>query len=370
MQGGLKGFHHIANGIFRGRGDERWQARFTHTGAKQRIIARAAANSLLTVTDTSPRPSLPPALLLLGPTASGKTAGALSLARALPLEIISVDSALVYRDMDIGTAKPSAAELATCPHHLIDVVSPEDAYSAARFRADAVRLMAEISARGRIPLLVGGTMLYFKTLHDGLSDLPPADAALRRAIDADAAARGWPAVHAELAMLDPAAAARLAPGDAQRIQRALEIVRLSGRPLAENYAIREDDTLPCRLLPMALAPSDRSVLHARIAKRFDAMLHAGLVDEVRQLRRNYRLSADLPSMRCVGYRQAWEYLDGAITYDELHFKGIAATRQLAKRQLTWQRQFRETWPSLIELDCLRPDLADAIRDTALQLLAA
>ena len=312
----------------------------------------------------------PKAILLMGPTASGKTGVAMDLTRRFPVELISVDSAQVFRDMDIGTAKPDAETLKEFPHHLINLISPEEAYSTARFREEALALIADISARGRIPLLVGGTMLYFKTLHDGLSDLPPADAALRRAIDADAAARGWPAVHAELAMLDPAAAARLAPGDAQRIQRALEIVRLSGRPLAENYAIREDDTLPCRLLPMALAPSDRSVLHARIAKRFDAMLHAGLVDEVRQLRRNYRLSADLPSMRCVGYRQAWEYLDGAITYDELHFKGIAATRQLAKRQLTWQRQFRETWPSLIELDCLRPDLADAIRDTALQLLAA
>ena len=319
---------------------------------------------------TAPSPPLPPALLLLGPTASGKTASALALAHALPIEIISVDSALVYRDMDIGTAKPSAAERASCPHHLIDILSPEDSYSAARFRADAIRLMGEIGARGNIPLLAGGTMLYFKALRDGLSDLPAADPELRRAIDDEAAARGWPAVHAELARLDPDAAARLEPGDAQRIQRALEIVRLTGRPLAESYAKKEDDALPCRLLPIALAPSDRSVLHARIAERFDAMLHAGFVDEVRQLRARYRLDPAMPSMRCVGYRQAWEYLDGDIGYDELRFKGIAATRQLAKRQLTWQRQFRETWPSLVEVDCLRPDLADAIRDTALQLLAA
>ncbi|HHW64844.1 MAG TPA: tRNA (adenosine(37)-N6)-dimethylallyltransferase MiaA [Rhodocyclaceae bacterium] len=317
---------------------------------------------------TGAAPTLPPALLLLGPTASGKTASALALAQAMPIEIISVDSALVYRDMDIGTAKPTPAERAACPHHLIDIVSPEDSYSAARFRADAIRLMGEICARGKIPLLAGGTMLYFKALHDGLSDLPAADAELRRAIDEDAAARGWPALHAELARLDPEAAARLEPGDAQRIQRALEIVRLTGRPLAESYAKREDDALPCRLLPIALAPSARSVLHARIAERFDAMLHAGFIDEVRQLRARYRLDPAMPSMRCVGYRQAWEYLDGNIGYDELRFRGIAATRQLAKRQLTWQRQFRETWPRLIELDCLSPDLPVAVRHAALRLL--
>ncbi|MHB1374905.1 MAG: tRNA (adenosine(37)-N6)-dimethylallyltransferase MiaA [Thauera sp.] len=317
---------------------------------------------------TTPSAPLPPALLLLGPTASGKTASALALARALPIEIISVDSALVYHDMDIGTAKPSAEERASCPHHLIDIVSPEDSYSAARFRADAIRLMGEIGARGNIPLLAGGTMLYFKALRDGLSDLPAADPELRRAIDDEAAARGWPAVHAELARLDPDAAARLEPGDAQRIQRALEIVRLTGRPLAESYAKKEDDTLPCRLLPIALAPSDRSVLHARIAERFDAMLHAGFVDEVRQLRARYTLDPAMPSMRCVGYRQAWEYLDGDIGYDELRFKGIAATRQLAKRQLTWQRQFRDTWPGFVELDCLRPDLPEAVLHAALRLL--
>ena len=319
---------------------------------------------------TPATPSPPPALLLLGPTASGKTASALALAQALPIEIISVDSALVYRDMDIGTAKPTAAERALCPHHLIDIVSPEDSYSAARFRADAVRLMGEIVGRGNVPLLAGGTMLYFKALRDGLSDLPAADPELRRAIDEEAAVRGWPGLHAELARLDPEAAARLEPGDAQRIQRALEIVRLTGRPLAESYARKEDAPLPCRLLPIALAPSDRSVLHARIAERFDAMLHAGFVDEVRRLRARYRLDPAMPSMRCVGYRQAWEYLDGEIGYDELRFKGIAATRQLAKRQLTWQRQFRETWPGFVELDCLRPDLPDAVLRAALRQLHA
>jgi tRNA dimethylallyltransferase len=311
---------------------------------------------------------LPPALLLLGPTASGKTAAALALARALPVEIVSVDSALVYRDMDIGTAKPTAEERATCPHHLIDLVTPEESYSAATFRADALRLMDEITARGRIPLLAGGTMLYFKALRDGLSDLPAADPALRQQIDADAARLGWPALHAELATLDPDAAARLEPGDAQRIQRALEIVRLTGRPLADSYARRGMAPPPFRLLPIALVPSDRSVLHARIERRFDHMLAAGLIDEVRRLRQRYALDLTMPSMRCVGYRQAWEHLDGFDSYDSMRFKGIAATRQLAKRQLTWQRQFRETWPELVELDCLRPDLDDAVAGTARRLL--
>ncbi|MCK2094847.1 tRNA (adenosine(37)-N6)-dimethylallyltransferase MiaA [Thauera aromatica] len=319
---------------------------------------------------SGPTADLPPALLLLGPTASGKTASALALARHLPVEIVSVDSALVYRNMDIGTAKPSAEERAACPHHLIDLISPEESYGAARFRDDAIALMRAIGARGRIPLLAGGTMLYFKALRDGLSDLPAADPALRRALDEEAAARGWPALHAELATLDPEAAARLAPTDAQRIQRALEIVRLTGRPLAASYAQAEDAPLPCRLLPIALAPSNRAVLHARIAARFDAMLDAGFIDEVRRLRTKYHLDPALPSMRCVGYRQAWEYLDGAIDADALRFKGIAATRQLAKRQLTWQRQFRERWPGLIELDCLRPDLPAAVLEAARRLLDA
>ncbi|NMG75234.1 tRNA (adenosine(37)-N6)-dimethylallyltransferase MiaA [Aromatoleum diolicum] len=312
---------------------------------------------------------LPPALLLLGPTASGKTASALALARVLPIEIISVDSALVYRDMDIGTAKPTAEEQAACPHHLIDLITPEESYSAASFRIDALQLMDEITARGRIPLLAGGTMLYFKALRDGLSDLPTADAGLRQQIDDDAARLGWPALHAELAHLDPDAAARLEPGDAQRIQRALEIVRLTGRPLAHSYARRAMAPPPFRLLPMALAPSDRAVLHARIEQRFDQMLAAGLIDEVRSLRARYTLDLTMPSMRCVGYRQAWEYLDGVDDYDTMRFKGIAATRQLAKRQLTWQRQFRETWPELVELDCLRSDLPDAVATTARRLLA-
>ncbi|GAB2902830.1 tRNA (adenosine(37)-N6)-dimethylallyltransferase MiaA [Uliginosibacterium flavum] len=303
------------------------------------------------------------AILLMGPTASGKTACALHLARQLPIEIISVDSALVFRDMNIGSAKPDAAELAQCPHHLIDIISPEESYSAARFRADAQRLISEITARGKTPLLAGGTMLYFKTLLEGLSDLPQADGDLRAEIEAQAAIRGWPALHAELARLDADAAARLNPNDAQRIQRALEIVRITGRPLAESYARKEEDAGPAiDYLPLALAPSDRSVLHARIAQRFDAMLAAGFEDEVRSLRERYRLDINMTSMRCVGYRQMWEFLDGEINADELRFKGIAATRQLAKRQLTWLRQFRENWPTLREFDCLDAQHAHAIEE--------
>ena len=317
---------------------------------------------------TTNTPPSPPAVLLLGPTASGKTACALALAARFPVEIISVDSALVYRDMDIGTAKPTAAERACCPHHLIDIVSPEENYSAARFRADALACMDEITARGRIPLLVGGTMLYFKALRDGLSELPQADAELRVAIDTDARRLGWPAMHAELARLDPQAAARLEPTDAQRIQRALEIVRLTGRPLADSYAQREMQPPRHRLHPIALAPSDRAVLHGRIEQRFDQMLEHGFVDEVRMLRETYHLDIGMPSMRCVGYRQIWDFLEGACDLDTARFKGIVATRQLAKRQLTWQRQFREQWPELVELDCLAPGVADEIATRVANIL--
>ncbi|WP_298603448.1 tRNA (adenosine(37)-N6)-dimethylallyltransferase MiaA [Zoogloea sp.] len=305
--------------------------------------------------------ALPPAILLMGPTASGKTACALALARELPVEIVSVDSALVYRDMDIGTAKPSRDELAACPHHLIDIVTPEEAYSAALFCADARRLMGEITARGRIPLLVGGTMLYYKALREGLSELPEADPILRREIEDAAARDGWPALHAELARLDPDAAARLQPRDAQRIQRALEIVRLTGQPLAASYARREAAADTHRYLPIALAPADRAVLHARIARRFDAMLLAGFVDEVAALREKYHLTPDLPSMRCVGYRQALEYLDGEVSLATFRDKGIFATRQLAKRQLTWQRNFRDNWPELAEVDSLAADAEARVR---------
>lgn len=310
----------------------------------------------------------PPALVLLGPTASGKTACALALAQALPIEIISVDSALVYRDMDIGTAKPDHAERRVCPHHLIDIVSPEETYSAARFRADAIALMNEITARGRIPVLAGGTMLYFKALRDGLSDLPRAHPALRRQIDREASQYGWPAMHRALSRLDPDAGARLKPTDAQRIQRALEIVRLTGRPLGESYARREPKALAYRLLPLALTPSNRSELHRRIEVRFDRMLAEGLVEEVRSLQARYTLTLDLPSMRCVGYRQVWEYLAGVHDHAAMRYKSIVATRQLAKRQITWQRQFRESWPGLVEVDCNRDKLPETVIAAAMRML--
>ena len=296
----------------------------------------------------------PQALALAGPTASGKTALALAFAASglpgRPVEIISVDSALVYRGMDIGTAKPSAAERAAVPHHLIDILDPAEAYSAARFATDARRLVAEIRARGHLPLLVGGTMLYLKALRDGLDPMPPADASVRAAIDARATAFGWPALHAELALVDPATAARLAPGDAQRIQRALEVHAVSGRPLSAW----QQGPQPGRGLPLALValePQQRSWLHARIEQRFDAMLNAGLVDEVAALRQRGDLHAELPSMRCVGYRQVWTALDaglnahelkaGTLALTALREQGIAATRQLAKRQITWLHQFED-----------------------------
>ncbi len=299
-----------------------------------------------------------PVLVLLGPTASGKTAAVARIARALPIELISVDSALVFRDMDIGTAKPSAEEQALCPHHLIDIVSPEEAYSAARFAADARRLIGDIQARGRIPLLAGGTMLYIKALREGLSDLPEADAALRADIDARAAEQGWPALHAELARLDPDAAARLKPTDAQRVQRALEIVTLTGRPLAESYARREDDAPLPPMTVLSLEPSDRAWLHRRIEQRFDQMLEQGLIDELRRLRAKYRLDAGMPSMRCVGYRQVWNFLEGEVDASTMRDTGIYATRQLAKRQITWLRSMQIDQ----RIDCLRDDAADAVMD--------
>lgn len=287
----------------------------------------------------------------MGPTASGKTALAVGLVERFPVEIISVDSALVYRDMAIGTAKPDAATLARAPHHLLDIRDPTETYSAAAFCDDARRLMADITARDRVPLLVGGTMLYFRALLQGLDDLPRADAALRKELEGEAAARGWPALHAELATVDPATAARLAANDSQRIGRALEIFRLTGTPMSALLD-RVQSELPYRVLQLALIPSDRAVLHQRIATRFDAMLAEGLVDEVERLRHRYALNADLPSMRAVGYRQAWAYLDGDIDQKALREQGIAATRQLAKRQLTWLR----SWPGAVELDCLADDL--------------
>jgi tRNA dimethylallyltransferase len=279
---------------------------------------------------------LPPAILLLGPTASGKTDLALRLAEQHPIDLISVDSALVFKDMNIGTAKPDAETLHRYPHALVNIITPEEIYSAARFREDALAAMADSTARDRIPLLVGGTMLYVKALLEGLSDLPQADAALRADLDARARAQGWPSMHAELAKLDPVTAIRLAPNDSQRIQRALEICLISGRPASALYAEQaQQETPPYRFLSLALLPSDRAWLHERIALRFKFMLQQGFVEEVEALRAKYTLHTDLPSMRCVGYRQAWEMLEGTLPADELEERGIYATRQLAKRQITW-----------------------------------
>lgn len=284
----------------------------------------------------------------MGPTASGKTGLAVELVQQLPLEIISVDSALVYRGMDVGTAKPDVATLARAPHHLVDIITPLESYSAAQFRSDALRLMAEITARGKIPLLVGGTMLYFKVLQGGLSDLPQADPQLRAELEREAAVHGWPALHARLRQLDPETAARLQPADAQRIQRALEVHELTGKPLSQHFREGGADSLPYRLLKLALVPSERTVLHRRIAERFDAMLRQGLLDELCRLREQYpQLHLGMPSMRCVGYRQAWLHLDGQSDAGQLREQGIAATRQLAKRQLTWLRGMADTH----ELDC-------------------
>ena len=302
--------------------------------------------------------SLPSAIFLMGPTASGKTAAAVTLSQKFPLEIISVDSALVYREMDIGTAKPDAATLAVAPHHLIDLIAPTEVYSAAQFRADVLPLMADITARGRVPLLVGGTMLYFKALREGLSDLPQADAGLRAELELDAAERGWAALHHDLALLDPVTAARLQPTDSQRIQRALEVVRLTGKPMSEAWAQGREAALPYRVLSLALMPSDRQVLHDRIAQRFDVMLGMGLLEELTGLRERYDLNPELPSMRCVGYRQAWSYQVGEYGYDEMRDRGIFATRQLAKRQLTWLRSMADT----VVLDCLDEQVELLLKD--------
>jgi tRNA dimethylallyltransferase len=276
----------------------------------------------------------PRALVRAGPTASGKSALALRLAEHIALEIVSVDSAQVYRGMDIGTAKPSLAERARVPHHLIDLLDPAQAYSAARFASDAAAAIADINRRGRLALLVGGTMLYLKALREGLDPLPAADPALRAMIDAEAAVHGWPALHAQLARVDPVTASRLAPHDAQRVQRAIEVWRLTGRPLSQVQGRRAQPALALTLI--ALEPDDRGWLHERIAQRFEQMLRDGLLDEVSALRARGDLSPRSPSMRCVGYRQAWTALDSGEVGD-LRERGIAATRQLAKRQLTWLR---------------------------------
>jgi tRNA dimethylallyltransferase len=293
----------------------------------------------------------------MGPTASGKSALAMTLAERFAGEIVTVDSAQVYRGMDIGTAKPPPADRARVRHHLLDLVDPTQAYSAARFVRDALQATHDIRARNRLPILAGGTMLYFKALTEGLSALPRADVAVRAELDARAAREGWPALHAELARIDPATAARLAPTDSQRIQRALEVYRVSGKPLSSLQGQRRAEAVG-KTVAIALVPSDRAALHAAIATRFDAMLDAGLVDELRGLRNRFDLAADMPSMRSVGYRQAWEFLEGRIDADALRARGIAATRQLAKRQLTWLRGT----PALA-FDPRRPGMVKSVTDT-------
>jgi len=303
-------------------------------------------------------------ICLAGPTAAGKSAACLALAQRWPLEIVNVDSATIYRGMDVGTAKPNAEERARVPQHLLDIRDPAEAYSAAQFREDALRLIQEIRGRGRMPLLAGGTMLYYKVLRDGLDDLPQADPALRAGLEARAAEHGWPALHAELAQRDPATAARLSPNDSQRVQRALEICILSGRPMSEllGGAGRNDDAR--RYVTVSLEPTDRLALHARIAQRFDAMLAAGFLDEVRALRSRGDLQPGLPSIRCVGYRQLWAHLDGETTLAEAREQGIAATRQLAKRQITWLR----AQPDRVQIDCMAGDAVDRAVDAVAGLL--
>jgi tRNA dimethylallyltransferase len=298
----------------------------------------------------------PPAILLIGPTASGKTAIASAIAEKLPCEIVSVDSAQVYRHMNIGTAKPDAGLLARIPHHLIDIVEPHESYSAARFRDDALIAMREITERGNIPLLAGGTMLYFQALTEGLNELPGADPAIRLVIDSMAAESGWPGLHRELARVDPETAARLEPNDAQRIQRALEIYYITNKPMAELIKKPKYVYFPYSAIKIALVPADRAQLHERIAQRFEAMLELGLIGELRRLRARYALEPGMPSMRCVGYRQVWQYLDGEFGLAALREKGVAATRQLAKRQLTWLRSMTD----VTVFDCLAEDVAERL----------
>ena len=327
------------------------------------------------------QPPLPPAIFLMGPTASGKTDLAMALCDQLPCDIISVDSAMIYRGMDIGTAKPSAAELARAPHRLIDICDPAERYSAADFRRDALEAMAAITRAGRIPLLVGGTMMYFKALLHGMSDLPSADPALRRALAEEAETRGWAALHEELRARDPVAAELIHRNNRQRLMRALEVIRLTGRPISElwqsqsagagqsqpvignvedytyftHWQADETPSLPYTVVQLAVAPSDRKVLHERIRRRFLNMLEAGFLDEVKALMARGDLSVGLPSMRCVGYRQAWQHLEGEDDYDAMVSKGVAATRQLAKRQLTWLRK----WSGVTWLNSEDPHITEA-----------
>lgn len=296
--------------------------------------------------------SAPPAIFIMGPTASGKTALAMSLLEHLPVELISVDSALIYRGMDVGTAKPTAEELHYAPHRLIDILDPSEAYSAADFRADALREMAEITARNKIPLLVGGTMMYFKALLEGLSPLPPADAQVRQRLEAQAAESGWESLHKQLSEIDPVAALRIHPNDPQRLSRALEVFFISGKTLTELTKI-SGETLPYNVHQFAIAPTRRELLHERIEQRFSQMLLNGFEYEVRTLKARGDLHTDLPSIRCVGYRQMWSYLSGETEYDEMVYRGVCATRQLAKRQMTWLRG----WEGVEWLDTEKPDEA-------------
>lgn len=302
--------------------------------------------------------SKPLVVAIMGPTASGKTAAALAIAKSIPCEIISVDSALIYRGMDIGTAKPSDEERSQVPHHLIDILDPSLSYSVKQFRDDALRLIADIQARSKLPLLVGGTMLYFKALRDGLDDLPSADLALRSQLDMEITRHGTAALHARLRELDPITAERLNPNDTQRVQRAMEIILLSGQPMSSQLDKADKPELPFELMSLALEPSDRKVLHERIANRFDIMLSAkpGLIEETAALKQRSDLHIGLPSIRCVGYRQAWDYLDGKINRDSLREMGIAATRQLAKRQLTWLRSMHDRHV----IDCLSSNPTEQI----------
>jgi tRNA dimethylallyltransferase len=306
-----------------------------------------------------------PVVCLTGPTASGKTAAALAIARAIPCEIISVDSALVYRGMDIGTAKPSAQELAAVPHHLIDIRDPSQAYSAAEFVRDATQLVRDIRSRGKLPLLVGGTMLYLKALFDGLDAMPAADPLVRAALEAQAQTQGWAAMHTELTRVDPITAARLHPGDSQRIQRALEVYRITGQAMSSLHSRPSGGAHAASANALiSLEPSDRAWLHERIAQRFDLMLRSGFMDEMNRLRARGDLKSDMPSMRCVGYRQAWEALDGTLPMDELRDRGIFATRQLAKRQITWLRSM----PQRHVVACDAHDAVDQVVQLAWKLV--
>ena len=296
------------------------------------------------------------AIFLMGPTTSGKSSLSLQIARHWPVEIVSVDSAQVYRHMDIGTAKPETKTRIAVPHHLIDLIDPHERYSAAQFRLDALRAMKEIAERGNIPLLAGGTMLYFKALLEGLSELPAANSDMRETIEAEAAERGWPAMHETLSQLDPVSAARIRPMDSQRIQRALEVCYLTGEPLSEILRKPRHNEFPYEVIKIALIPGVRKVLHQRIAQRFDEMLRHGLIDEVRSIRDNFPVEMASPAMRCVGYRQTWLHLQNQIEAPVMRDMAVAATRQLAKRQLTWLRSMKDTW----ELDCLDEDLGKRV----------